>query len=291
MMPRMRFGFVLKRGKPEAGQLAIDLIARLRSWGCEAALTEEDQASSGISVPGALIVPASELGVSVDAVVVLGGDGTFLHAAGLVADHGVPLLGINLGTLGFMTHWSAAEAVEVLNAAAMQTLGIDERMRLAVTVSENGVATFQRNAINEAAITHRAMARLLELDAESDGAHIASYKADGVIVASPTGSTAYSLAAGGPILTPQLEAMVLTPICPHTLTYRPVVLRADRGLIVRNVSSHHVSLTVDGQWNRELAPGAHIEVSKAAKPLRLYRPSSAFFAVLRQKLRWGERQA
>lgn len=290
-MPCMRFGFVLKRGKPEACQLASVLIGQLRGWNCTAAVVREDENSGSLAGPDVQVLPSPDLGKSVDAVVVLGGDGTFLHAAGLVSDHGVPLLGINLGSLGFMTHWSSSEAAEVLKAVVQGTLGVEERMRLAVTVSEGGKATFQRNATNEAAITHRAMARLLELDAEADGHPIASYKADGVIVASPTGSTAYSLAAGGPILTPQVDAMVLTPICPHTLTYRPVVLRADRRLTVRNVSPHHVSLTVDGQWNRELAPGAQIEVSKAAQPLRLYRPSSPFFATLRQKLRWGERQA
>lgn len=285
----MRFGFVLKRGKREACELASDLIARLALQGCSAAVTADDQEHSGLSAPGLLVLSAEAFGRQVDAVVVLGGDGTFLHAAALVADHGVPLLGINLGSLGFMTHWTLAEARDVVEAAAARRLPVEERMRLALSVTD-GSERVHRNALNEAAITHRAVARLVDLDAEADGDPIATYKADGLIVASPTGSTAYSLAAGGPILTPQVEAMVLTPISPHTLTYRPVVLRADRRLTIRNVSAHRVSLTVDGLWNRELAPGAFIEVSKAEKPLRLYRPSSPFFAVLRQKLRWGERQ-
>ncbi|MCG5052568.1 MAG: NAD(+)/NADH kinase [Myxococcales bacterium] len=286
----MRFGFVLKRGKEEARHVARDLIELLGSLGCASVMPREDVAGDATEFPGATLVPGQELGPAIDALVVLGGDGTFLHGAGLVADHGVPLLGINLGSLGFMTHWTLPEARDVVRAAASGQLDVEERMRLRVSVVENGTTVVERNALNEAVLTQRSMARLLDLEAESDGQPIASFKADGVIVASPTGSTAYSLAAGGPILTPQVDAMVLTPICPHTLTYRPVVLRADRRLIVKNVSPSMVSLTLDGQWGRELPPGAHVEVSKAERPARLYRPNHPFFTVLRQKLRWGERQ-
>lgn len=282
----MRFGLLLKRGKPEAWQLAERLIAALAGV-CDFVSVHQPGEPS---LPGTIAVPEAELGKSIDSLLVLGGDGTFLVGASLVSDQGVPLLGINLGSLGFMTHWTLNEAVSVVNAAAQGQLEIEERMRLQVALVEGGQLVAERSALNEAVLTQRSVARLLDLDAESDGAPIATFKADGLIIASPTGSTAYSLAAGGPILTPQLEAMVLTPVCPHTLTYRPVVMRADRRLTVRNVSPYHVTLTVDGQWAREMPPGAHVEISKAAQPLRLYRPSNPFFAILRQKLRWGERQ-
>ena len=282
----MRFGLLLKREKPEAKQLAEQLIANLTGVCDFVSVLAPDEPS----LPGTTAVPEAELGKSIDSLLVLGGDGTFLVGASLVSDQGVPLLGINLGSLGFMTHWTLDEAASVVNAAAQGQLEIEERMRLQVTLLEGTEVVAQRSALNEAVLTQRSVARLLDLDAESDGAPIATFKADGLIIASPTGSTAYSLAAGGPILTPQLEAMVLTPICPHTLTYRPVVMRADRSLTVRNVSPYHVTLTVDGQWAREMPPGAHVEVSKAAQPLRLYRPNNPFFAILRQKLRWGERQ-
>jgi NAD+ kinase len=281
----MRFGFLLKRGKPEAAQIGAELAGILVRNGKTVVLTEEDAAM----FPGAKAVPPERLGSEIDVLVVLGGDGTFLHGASLVADHGVPLLGINLGSLGFMTHYALGEARDAVEAASAGRLPIDERMRLRVGVRLAGQLTESRTALNEAVITQRSIARLLDLSAELDGASIANYKADGLIVSTPTGSTAYNLAAGGPILTPDLEAIVLTPICPHTLTNRPVVMRGGARIVVTNVSSSPVSLTVDGQWSRELGPGDGIEVQKAERPLRTFRPPSAFFAILRKKLSWGER--
>jgi len=220
---------------------------------------------------------------------VLGGDGTFLFGAGLVSDHGVPLFGVNLGSLGFITRFSRAQAVQALEAACDGRLPIDERMRLGVTVrSREGAVLEIRNAVNDAVISQPAMARLLDFETSLDGDHVTTYKADGVILSTPTGSTAYNLAAGGPILTPNLEAMVLTPICPHTLTNRPLVVKGSSVVVVRNVSPSPAQLTIDGQWGRPLSPGESIEVSKAQRPLRLYGGSS-FFAVLHDKLSWGAR--
>jgi NAD+ kinase len=153
-----------------------------------------------------------------------------------------------------------------------------------------GAAPPTRSAVNDAVLTQRSIARLLDLEARLDGAEIATYKADGLIVSTPTGSTAYTLAAGGPILTPDVQAMVLTPICPHTLTHRPLVFRPDARLEIRNASDGPVTLTIDGQWGYELAGGASIEVRRAAQPLRVYRSPRGFFGILREKFRWGERQ-
>jgi NAD+ kinase len=249
-------------------------------------VTDEDAGT----FPRAKAVPPERLGSEIDVLVVLGGDGTFLHGASLVADHGVPLLGINLGSLGFMTHYSLDQARAAIEAASAGQLPIDEWMRLRVGIrSVLGKETETRTALNEAVITQRSIARLLDLEAQLDGSSIARYKADGLIVSTPTGSTAYNLAAGGPILTPDLEAIVLTPICPHTLTNRPVVMRGGARIVVTNVSGSPVTLTVDGQWSRELGPSDSIEVQKAERPLRTFRPPSAFFAILRKKLSWGER--
>lgn len=283
----MRFGLLLKRGKPEALALGRELAGWLHEWGCSVVVPADEPDSDAIA--GAARVPCAELGRAIDVLVVLGGDGTFLHGAALVAEDGVPLLGINLGHLGFMTHYALAEARLALEDAVARRLPVDERMRLLVEAHVRGREPIARVALNEAVITQHSIARLLDLTAELDGAPITTYKADGLIVSTPTGSTAYNLAAGGPILTPDLEAMVLTPICPHTLTNRPVVVRADARVSVRNVSSNPVMLTVDGQWSYELAPGDRIEVRKAAKPLRTFRPRNDFFAILRQKLSWGER--
>jgi NAD+ kinase len=283
----MRFGFLLKRGKPEAREIAAELGRVLRERGCRLVALEEDVTALPA---GSEAVSSERLGASIDALAVLGGDGTFLYGAGLVADHGVPLFGVNLGSLGFMTHFGRGEAVAAIEAACAGRLPIEERMRLAVTLrAANGVVGETRNAVNDAVISQHAIARLLDLEARLDGTPIATYKADGVIVSTPTGSTAYTLAAGGPILTPDLEAIVLTPICPHTLTNRPLVVRADARLSVTNSSESDVTLTIDGQWTRQLAIGDSIEVRKTERPLRMYRPGTSFFSVLRQKLSWGER--
>lgn len=283
----MRFGFLLKRGKPEAREIAAELGHILRKHGCRLVALEEDVSALPV---GAEAVSAERLGASIDALAVLGGDGTFLYGAGLVADHGVPLFGVNLGSLGFMTHFGRSEAVAAIVEACCGRLPIEERMRLAVTIrSASGAVGEMRNAVNDAVIAQRWIARLLDLDARLDGTPIATYKADGVILSTPTGSTAYTLAAGGPILTPDLEAIVLTPICPHTLTNRPLVVRADSRLSVTNSSGSDVTLTIDGQWGRKLEMGDSIEVRKTDRPLRMYRPSTSFFAVLREKLSWGER--
>ena len=249
----------------------------------------EEDASA---LPGARVVTAAALGASIDALVVLGGDGTFLYGAGLVADYGVPLFGVNLGSMGFITHFARGQAAAALEAASEGRIPIDERMRLSVTVrSREGVVLETRNAVNDAVISQPAMARLLDFEARLDGEIVTIYKGDGLILATPTGSTAYNLAAGGPILTPDLEAIVLTPICPHTLTNRPLVVRADSQMVVTNVSASGAQLTIDGQWGRPLGPGESIEVRKTQRPLRIYRGPGAFFAILHDKLSWGERQS
>lgn len=280
----MRFGFLLKPGKPEAPRVAADLAEVVRGSGGSTVVATDN----GEVLPGFTSVPLQQLGASIDVLVILGGDGTFLHGASLAADHGVPLLGINLGTLGFMTQYTLADAQAAVAAAAAGKLPIEERMRLTVTVRSAGREIESRTALNEAVI-QRVTPRLLDLEAELDGDVIATYKADGLIVSTPTGSTAYNLAAGGPILTPDLEVIVLTPICPHTLTNRPVVIRADARASVTNVSAHPVTMTVDGRWTRDLAPGDAVDVRKADRPLRTFRSESRFFEVLRQKLSWGER--
>jgi NAD+ kinase len=285
----MRFGFLLKRGKPEARDLAAELGRALSARGVELFALADDVGA----IPGAATVTEDRLGVSVDALAVLGGDGTFLYGASLVADHGVPIFGVNLGSLGFITPYARAEAAAAIEKAAAGELGIEERMRLAVSVrpAEPGAAPEPaRSAVNDAVLTQRALARLLDLEASLDGAPIATYKADGLIVSTPTGSTAYTLAAGGPILTPDVESMVLTPICPHTLTNRPLVFRPDARLEIRNASAAPVTLTIDGQWGYEMGPGASVEVRRARQPLRLYKPPRGFFGILREKLSWGERQ-
>ncbi|HJX51998.1 MAG TPA: NAD(+)/NADH kinase [Polyangia bacterium] len=283
----MRICFLVRRGSPDGLGLATTLADGLRGHGIDAVFVDdygEDPPPGFSSGPGAKVARDADI------LVALGGDGTFLHGADLVGDLDVPLLGLNLGSLGFLTPYATSEAGAALVDAVEGRLGVEERMRLQVTLRSGAGRVERHSALNEAVITQRDLARLMDLAASLDGDTIATYKADGLILSTPTGSTAYNLSAGGPILTPDLEAIVLTPICPHTLTNRPLVVRADRTLSVTNVSSDHAILTVDGLWSREVEPQDIVEVCKATRPLRIFRPRSSFFGILRQKLSWGERK-
>ncbi len=284
----MRFGFVVRQGNPEAESLAADLADMLRARGEEVLFVADYGQGAPSGYPAA---PGAEIGARIDVMVALGGDGTFLHGAKLVADHDVPLLGINLGSLGFLTPYAVSEASAALADAAQGRLPVERRMRLLVTLRVQGRPAESQSALNEAVINQREVARLMDLLATTNGDTITSYKSDGLILCTPTGSTAYNLAAGGPILSPDLEAIVLTPICPHTLSNRPLVVRADTGVSVTNVSPYHGVVTVDGHWSREMAPGDVVEVRLLERRLRVFRPGHSFFKILRQKLSWGERKA
>jgi NAD+ kinase len=283
-----RVGILLKRGKPEAVEIARQLTPFLTGAGHRAFLCGDDDL-----IPGAERVDENELAECIDLLLVLGGDGTLLHGAGLVAAHGVPLLGVNLGHLGFLTYCAPSDAKPALERALKGELPIEERLRLRCVLtraqpsSEGPLIKF---ACNDAVVSQGALARLIELETLLEGQPITRYRADGLIVSTPTGSTAYNLAAGGPIVTPDVRAVVITPICPHTLTNRPVVAPASSRISIRvTAPSEHVMLTIDGQWATRFDPGDTLEISQAAPPLYLYRPSESHFDVLRRKLHWGER--
>lgn len=284
----MRFGFLVRQGNPEAASLAAGFANMLRARGSEVLFVSDygQGAPSGYSS-----VPGEDIGLCIDVMVALGGDGTFLFGAKLVADHDVPLLGLNLGSLGFLTPYAVSEASAALADAAQGRLPVEERMRLLVTLRSKDKPAESQSALNEAVINQREVARLMDLLASTNGDTITTYKADGLILCTPTGSTAYNLSAGGPILSPDLEAIMLTPICPHTLSNRPLVVRADTGVTVTNVSRYQGVLTVDGHWSRDVMPGDVVEVRMMEKRLRVFRPGHSFFKILRQKLSWGERKA
>jgi NAD+ kinase len=278
----------LKPDKSEAGVLLDELVPWLRSLGHVPVVTAEDQ----ISPPGCEIVPESELGAMVDVTVVLGGDGTMLRAARLVADHGRPVLGVNLGTLGFLAGFAPANAKQALAAALAGELGHTRRMRLTVTVRRSGAEPVVRTALNDAVLHQSAMARLVEMDAFVDGEFVASYRADGLIVATPTGSTAYNMAAGGPIVLPSLAAMTLTPICAHALTNRPLVISAASTISLSlslGAELRGALVTVDAQWGHSFLRGDTVEISAARAPLVMFASRQSFFDVMREKLHWGAR--
>lgn len=288
----VRVGFILKPDKTEAGVLLEELVPWLRDQGHVPVVTTEDQ----INPAGAEVMPEAELGASVDLAVALGGDGTMLRAARLVSDHGRPVLGVNLGQLGFLAGFAPAEAKLGLTAALAGKLTQTKRMRLAVTFKRAGAEPVVRFALNDAVLHQGAMARLVEIDAFVDDEFVASYRADGLIVATPTGSTAYNMAAGGPIVVPSdrghrgLAAMLLTPICAHALTNRPLVIGADATIRLQlGADVRGVLITVDAQWGHSFLAGDVVEITAAKAPLLMYSGDKSFFDVMRDKLHWGAR--
>lgn len=285
----MRIGFILKpekTGANDAGVLLEELVPWLVGEGHVAVVTAEDQ----VSPPLAEVLPEGTFGASVDVLVALGGDGTMLRAARLVADAGKPVLGINLGQLGFLAMFSPEDAKAAVSDALAGRLPTAERMRLAVTYRRGGAKSVVRHALNDAVLHQGAMARLIDVEAFCDDQLIAEYRADGLIVATPTGSTAYNMAAGGPIVVPGQAAMTLTPICAHALTNRPLVLGARSVLRLRLAADPRGAiLTVDGQWGCSFLPGDVVEMTEATRPLVMYASSQSFFDVMRDKLHWGVR--
>ncbi len=281
-----RVGLLLKRAKPEAVEIAASLAEWLRARGHEPFIIgNHDQ-----SPHGARIIDESELHDQIDLLIVLGGDGTLLHGASLVADRKVPILGVNLGHLGFLTSCSPADATTAIERALAGELPLEERLRLRCDVIRGSGERITRYACNDAVLSQGALARLIELDAFLDDKLINRYRADGLIVATPTGSTAYTLAAGGPIVAPSVQAFVVTPICAHALSNRTVVVPATSRVMVRLASSAaHIMLTIDGQWGTSLADGDRVEISAATQPLRLFRSPQSYFDVLREKMNWGEK--
>ena len=285
----MRVGFILKPDKTEAGVLLEELVPWLRDQGHVPVVTSEDQ----IAPAGTEVVPEVELGDSVDLAVILGGDGTMLRASRLVADQGRPVLGVNLGQLGFLAGFAPSEAKTALAAALAGKLPLAKRMRLAVTFKRPGAPPVVRYALNDAVLHQGAMARLVEIDAFVDDEFVASYRADGLIIATPTGSTAYNMAAGGPIVVPGshgLSAMMLTPICAHALTNRPLVIGAAATIRLQlGADTRGVLITVDAQWGHSFMAGDVVEMTAATSPLVMFEGEKSFFDVMRDKLHWGAR--
>jgi NAD+ kinase len=230
----------------------------------------------------------------VDMVLVLGGDGTLLGMADGIgeAGSGIPILGVNFGSLGFLTEVTLPELYRSLDAALTGRAHIEERLMLRSATTRDGHAFRQLIALNDAVITKTARSRMIDLSVYVGDEFVTRVKADGLIIATPTGSTAYNLAAGGPIVHPSVDALVLTPIAPHTLTNRPIVIPATSVVRVQpNMEPRdEVFITFDGQAGFELQAGDQVTVRRAGKPLRLIKPSTrSYFEVLRTKLKWGER--
>lgn len=280
-------GIATKPRRPEAAEVVRALLAWLEERGCGALIDHETAALLGRKDG----LPRERLTAQADLVVVLGGDGTLLSVARTAALREVPLLGVNLGGLGFLTEVPMDELFPVLAAVLDGEVKPTRRLMLACQVSRGGATVADYVALNDAVINKGAMSRIIDLETFIDGEYVTTYRADGLIVSTPTGSTAYCLAAGGPILYPTLGALVLTPICPHTLTNRPVVVPDTvRIEIVQGSASEEVSLTLDGQIGFHLQHRDVIAIQRAPRMLPLVAsPKRNYFEVLRAKLKWGER--
>src|SRR5580700_3885967 len=225
-----------------------------------------------------------------DLLLVLGGDGTLLAAAREAAPHGTPILPINLGGLGFLTSFTLEELYPALEQTLAGCAPVSERVMLLAERSHNDNALTKQLVLNEAVVNKGTLARMIELELHIDGGFVCRYRADGLIVATPTGSTAYSMSAGGPIVHPAVESFLITPICPHTLSDRPVVV-GDTSLIELRVAdnSDSVFLTLDGQTGVPMAVGDRVKIGRAAERLKLIQPpNKSYFEILRSKLKWGE---
>ncbi|HEU4369166.1 MAG TPA: NAD(+)/NADH kinase [Methylomirabilota bacterium] len=277
--------------KPDAAE-AQRVVSQLLDWFGVRGLTVVLEKETAGLVPAAAVPSArkSDLPGQVDALVVLGGDGTLLSMARAVGDLGVPILGVNLGGLGFLTATTLDEMLPALEGLLAGGMAIEERMMLGARLLRAGQTVSEHIALNDVVITKSAMSRIIDLSVSVDGRHATGYRADGLIISTPTGSTAYNLSVGGPILFPTLDAVVLTPIAPHTLSNRPIVLPGAQRIEVTLRGDQEVMLTMDGQVGVHLRERDVVEVEKARARIRLLRFAQRdFFSVLRTKLKWGER--
>lgn len=231
-----------------------------------------------------------QIALDADLLLVLGGDGTLLAAAREAAPHGIPILPINLGGLGFLTSFTREELYPALADALAGCSPVSERVMLLAERTHNGSVLTTQRVLNEAVVHKGTLARMIELELYIDEGFVCRYRADGLIVATPTGSTAYSMSAAGPIVHPAVESILITPICPHTLSDRPIVVPDTSKIELRMVeNSDSVFLTLDGQTGVPLQVGDRIRITRALERLKLiHPPNKSYFEILRNKLKWGE---
>ena len=283
-------GILVRADLGNAGPAVRELVDWLHRRGVRACLDEKMAGMvDGLPSTCTVTTPRQIADLS-DAIVVLGGDGTLLAASHLL-DRPIPVLGVNFGHLGFLTEITLPELYPTLEGVLDGTYRYEERRMLRAVVHGPQQADSVGDVLNDIVVTKAALSRIIELDVRVDGVFVSAFRADGLIVSSPTGSTAYNLAAGGPILHPALPAVVLTPICPHMLTNRPLVVSDDAKIEVhlRAGREGEVHITFDGQRGFSLRRDDVVEVTRSPRTIRLVKaPNREFFEVLRTKLKWGD---
>ncbi|HEU5404322.1 MAG TPA: NAD(+)/NADH kinase [Terriglobales bacterium] len=278
---------ISKPSKPELHQIVPQVLRWFSDRGYQVSMDEE----TSVYGSNERVVPRAKIGaLHPDFVLVLGGDGTLLSAARAVAADNVPILGVNLGSLGFLTEVPISELYQTLEQIDACRCPVETRAMVECCLVREGKCLETYFALNDVVVNKSAIARLVGFDLFIDDNFVVQYKADGVIISTPTGSTAYSLAAGGPVLMPSVDAFVITPVCPHALTHRPLVVRdtADVQFVV-NTDGEQAFLTIDGQVGIPIESGDHVQCRKAKHSVSLFRMRRTFFDVLRNKLKWGQR--
>jgi NAD+ kinase len=278
-------GLVAKYQEPKATEMVRWLVPWLKKRG------RKVYVENGIARSGGISSSKKEMAAKADLIISLGGDGTLLNIAPLVERPEVPILGVNLGGLGFITEVAAGELKSVLTQTLEGEYQTEQRMTLEIQLKGKTGKPHRFRVLNDAVITKGARSRIINLETYVDDEYLCNYRADGLIISTPTGSTAYSLAAGGPILEPALSAIILTPLCPHTLTNRPIVVPGSAGIRVTLRSfGDTVFLSPDGQQGVRLNNGDKVEARDYGLPVSLIKlPSRSYYEILREKLKWGER--
>ena len=288
-----RIGIIAKKNKPETVTIAGDLAEWLRTKKVEVYIEEEmgKLLSQTRSQHYWKSIKREEISTDIEMIVVLGGDGTLLSVARQVWNKNIPILGVNLGGLGFLTEITLNELYPVLEKVLRNDFEINEREVLNAGVIRNGKRIVEFIVLNDAVINKGALARIIDLETTINGEYLSTFRSDGLIISTPTGSTAYNLSAGGPIVYPSLHTIIITPICPHTLTIRPIIIPDDvkiRALLKSR--DEEVTLTLDGQQGFGLEFEDVVEVGKAEGHILLIKsPYRQYFELLREKLKWGER--
>ncbi|WP_018234069.1 NAD(+) kinase [Thioalkalivibrio thiocyanodenitrificans] len=283
-------GIITKRSDERLVHILVSLIDHLLGHGCRVLL--DDSARGWLENDhGCEQVDLDALGQQADLAIVIGGDGTFLAAGRAMVDHQVPLMGINIGRLGFLVDVSPHEMISRLDEILAGEYDEDHRSLLATRVVTNGAEPVERLSLNDVVLHIHDVVRMIEFETRIDGRHVNTQRADGLVVASPTGSTAYALSGGGPILAPSLDALVLVPICPHGLSNRPLVVHGDSEVEIRvcEFNRRHAHAAFDGQNSTTLGPGDRLIVRRKKTRLRLIHPTGYdYLQILRAKLGWGE---
>jgi NAD+ kinase len=286
--PGKTAAIISRPDRPEVGQIVPGLLRWLGEHGYEVVTDLETSPYAG----GKESMPRSQLGSRpLDLVIVLGGDGTLLSAARATATIDVPLLGVNLGSLGFLTEVPLQSLYTMLDAIAQGRAQVEHRALMECTLLRGDEVRGNYLVFNDAVVNKTTLARLNTYDLFIDSVFVSSYRADGMIVATPTGSTAYSLSAGGPVLMPTVSALLVTPVAPHSLTHRPLVVPDSSEIEILLRSEEEVAyLSLDGQPGLDLCDGDRVRCRRSRHTVNLFRTGSDFFQVLRRKLKWGERQ-